>query len=352
MKNLRANLSMKIISLVIAGIMWVMIMNIINPLVNGFVNVQIKVENEAYALEQDKTYTIMDTKTARVNYKVNSNMQTNIKQSDFKVYIDLNDLAFTENIPVRYEVLNSEVDANISNIQVVPSTVHVVLDNVSRNEFRLRYEVKGNIGPGHSIGSVILSPNIVYAAGSNVIIDSIDYVSVDIPVKNNEETFSGFAKIKVYAKDGSIIPNDDLKFSSEDIGYSVVVYSRSNVSLNAVVEGNVANGYTYAGAQVYPSNIMIDGPRSVIQNIYTLDLPVINIDGLTGNQEYNYKISDILPIGLTSNTDEVTVNITVNDNILNRPNAIRADVGPHNDETNESETDESETVESSENETQ
>ena len=57
---------MKIISLVIAGIMWVMIMNIINPLVNGFVNVQIKVENEAYALEQDKTYTILDTKTARV----------------------------------------------------------------------------------------------------------------------------------------------------------------------------------------------------------------------------------------------------------------------------------------------
>ena len=346
MKNIKTNLSMKILSLALAGILWVLIMNIINPLVNGFVNVQIQVENEAYALEQDKTYTFLDSKTARVTYKVNSNMQTNIKQSDFKVYIDLNDLAFTENIPLRYEVLNSDVDANISNVQVEPSTVHVVLDNVSRNEFRLKYDIKGNIGPGHSIGSVILSPNIVYVAGSNALVDSIDYVSIDIPIKNNEETFSGVAKIKAYAKDGSIIPNEDLKFSSEDVGYSVVVYSRSSVSLNAIVEGNVANGYTYAGAQVYPSNIMIDGPRSVIQNIYTLDLPTINIDGLTSNQEYNYQISDILPIGLTSNTNEVTVNITVNDNVLNRPNAIRADVGPHVDETNESETEETETEES------
>lgn len=346
MKNIKTNLSMKILSLALAGILWVLIMNIINPLVNGFVNVQIQVENEAYALEQDKTYTFLDSKTARVTYKVNSNMQTNIKQSDFKVYIDLNDLAFTENIPLRYEVLNSDVDANISNVQVEPSTVHVVLDNVSRNEFRLKYDIKGNIGPGHSIGSVILSPNIVYVAGSNALVDSIDYVSIDIPIKNNEETFSGVAKIKAYAKDGSIIPNEDLKFSSEDVGYSVVVYSRSSVSLNAIVEGNVANGYTYAGAQVYPSNIMIDGPRSVIQNIYTLDLPTINIDGLTSNQEYNYQISDILPIGLTSNTSEVTVNITVNDNVLNRPNAIRADVGPHVDETNESETEETETEES------
>ncbi len=346
MKNIKTNLSMKILSLALAGILWVLIMNIINPLVNGFVNVQIQVENEAYALEQDKTYTFLDSKTARVTYKVNSNMQTNIKQSDFKVYIDLNDLAFTENIPLRYEVLNSDVDANISNVQVEPSTVHVVLDNVSRNEFRLKYDIKGNIGPGHSIGSVILSPNIVYVAGSNALVDSIDYVSIDIPIKNNEETFSGVAKIKAYAKDGSIIPNEDLKFSSEDVGYSVVVYSRSSVSLNAIVEGNVANGYTYAGAQVYPSNIMIDGPRSVIQNIYTLDLPTINIDGLTSNQEYNYQISDILPIGLTSNTSDVTVNITVNDNVLNRPNAIRTDVGPHVDETSESETEETETEES------
>ena len=335
MKNISANLSMKLLSLAIAAILWALIMNIINPLVNGFVNVPIKIENESYALEQDKTYTILDSKTVRITYKVNSNMQTSIKQSDFNVYVDLNDLAYTENLPVRYEVLNNEVDAMISNIQVEPSTVHVVLDDVSRNEFRIEYDIKGNIGQGHSIGSVILSPNIVYVAGSNVIIGEIGRVAIDIPVKNNEETFSGVAKLKVFAKDGSIIPNDELKFSSEDVGYSVVVYSRANVSLNAVVEGNVGNGYSYAGAQVYPSNIMIDGPRSVIQNIYTIDLPVINIEGLTSNKEYVYNVSEILPIGLTSNTNEVMVNITVNDNVLNRPKVSRTDVGPHIDEDEE-----------------
>ena len=121
-----------------------------------------------------------------------------------------------------------------------------------------------------------------------------------------------------------------------------MVYSRVNVSLNAVVEGNVKNGYSYAGAQVYPSSIMIDGPRSVIENIYTLDLPVINIEGLSSNQEYKYKVSEFLPIGLKSNVEEVIVNVTVNDNILNRPNVIRADVGPHVDESSETE----ETIES------
>lgn len=341
MKSLRENISIKLISLAGALILWILIMNIINPLVNGFVNVPIEVENESFALEQDKTYNILDSRIVRITYKVNSNMHTNIRQSDFRAYIDLNDLAYTENIPIRYEVLNN-ADSYISNVVVNPSTLHVVLDDVSRNEFRVQYEVKGNIGPGHSIGSVILSPNIVYVAGSNVAIGNIGRVAIDIPVQNNEETFSGVAKLKIYAKDGSLMSNEGLTFSSEDIGYSVVVYSRVNVSLNAVVEGNVKNGYSYAGAQVYPSSIMIDGPRSVIENIYTLDLPVINIEGLSSNQEYKYKVSEFLPIGLKSNVEEVIVNVTVNDNILNRPNVIRADVGPHVDESSETE----ETIES------
>ena len=53
---------MKLLSLAIAAMLWALIMNIINPLVNGFVNIPITVENESYALEQDKTYTILDSK--------------------------------------------------------------------------------------------------------------------------------------------------------------------------------------------------------------------------------------------------------------------------------------------------
>ena len=339
----RFDISMKLLSLAIALVLWAMIMNIINPLVNGFVNLPIEVENESYALEQDKTYTILDTRVIKVSYKVNSSMQTNIRQSDFRVYIDLNDLAYTENIPVQYDLLNN-VDTNISNVKLEPSTLHVVLDDVSRNEYRVQYELEGDISQGHSIGSVILSPNIVYVAGSDFSINNIDHIGITIPVRDSEETFSGTAKIKVYAKDGHIIPNEELSFSSSDIGYSVVVYSSVNVSLNAIVEGNVKNGYTYAGAQVYPSNIIIDGPRSVIQNIYTIDLPVINIDGLSGNQEYKYAMSDILPIGIKSNTTEVVVNVTINDNVLNRSNVI-IDVGPHIDETSESDNESSDAEE-------
>ena len=330
MKNLTSNILIKTISLLISIFLWIAIMNTINPMVNGFINVPIQIENEDYVTDQSKTYSMDGPRNIRLSYKVNSNISSNIKQSDFKAYIDLNDLSYTNDLEVRVNYFNN-IDTYISNIHYDPTTIHVTINDIVRNEFRVQYDIKGNVGPGHSIGSVILSPNIVYVAGDESIIENVEYVSIDIPVENNDETFSGVSKIKLYGKDKSIISNEGLSFSSDEVGYSVVVYSRSNITLNAVVEGNVKNGYTYAGAQVYPSNIMIDGPRSIISDIYTIDLPVINIDGLSSNQEYRFQISDILPIGINSNTNEVIVNITINDNVLNRPRN-EDDIGPHKEE--------------------
>jgi hypothetical protein len=287
--------------------------NVINPMVSGFVSVPVSIENENYILEQNKTYVIVDSRVIRVTYIVKSNAQTLIRQNDFKVYVDLKDLETTNRLPIHVQTLN-DVDSYISNVLPEPQYLHVELADVLRNEFTVGYEVVGDAGPGHSVGSVILSPNVVYVSGSNVAVDNIGEVKIDIPLGNNEETFSGIAKVKVYAKDGTLVPTEGLSLSAEEINYFVVINSRASVALNAVVEGNVKPGYTYAGAQVLPSSIMISGPRSVVQSQYVIDLPTINIDGLDANTEYTYNMSSILPKGITANVDNVRVNVVVNPN--------------------------------------
>ena len=340
MKNFRAKFPIILTSFIIAVIMWAVIRNIESPLVNGFINTPIEVRNENYAIEQDKAYTILDTRVARITYKVNSAMQTNVRQGDIKAYIDLNDLKYTNELTVRYEVYNN-VDSYVSNIKVQPAKVHVELDAVSRNEFKVQHDIDGIIGEGHAIGSVILSPNIVYVAGSNAAVDNISRVSIDIPVENNEETFSGTSKIKIYDKNGKQMPLDDFVVSTDEIGYSVVVYSTTMVTLNPVIEGNVGTGYSFGGAKVNPSTIVIAGPKSVIQNMSNIDLPIINIEKLTESQDFTYKINEILPIGITGSVDEITVSVTVNSNIISRTNVIKVEAGPHKDDENT--TDNSET---------
>lgn len=334
-KKLTANLSIKLISLLVAVIIWVVIMNIINPVINGFVNLNINVKNENVVYEQNKTYFLLDSKSVRVSYKTKTDNQMNIKQSDFNAYIDLKDIEFIKDtdsneksLTVRLDI-SPEIDNIISNVQIEPSELKVAIDDVLRSEYKVQYNIVGNAGQGHSVGNVILSPSVVYVSGSNVSLGIIDHLSIDIPISNSEETFSGVSKIKIYAADGTILPNDGVMLSAEDIGYSVVLNSTANITLNAVTDGKVANGYRLVETHVNPSTVVIEGPRAFVQNIYTFDLPTINVEGFTESKEFKYKLSDILPVGVVSKTSEVTVSVIVDNNVINAP--IEKEVGPHID---------------------
>ena len=105
-----------------------------------------------------------------------------------------------------------------------------------------------------------------------------------------------------------------------------------NITLNAIVEGNVASGYNLVETQISPSTILIEGPKGFIQNIYSYDLPAINVSGLSENKEYKFKLSEILPIGITSKVNEVTVTVVINNNVINAP--LESEVGPHVDNEN------------------
>lgn len=338
-KKITTNFPIKLLSVFLAIITWAIIMNIVNPIITGYVNLSVNVENENAIHEQNKTYFILDTRSVRVTYRTKTNNQMTINASDFYAYIDLNDIAYVSDmtsnerrVAVRVKP-SPEVDNIISNVQVEPSEVKVVIDDVSRNEYKVQYNIVGDVGAGHSIGNVILSPNVVYVSSSNAVLDSIDHIAIDIPVvKNGDETFSGISKIKLYAADNTVLPTEGLMLSAEDIGYSVVLNSTANITLNAIVEGKVASGYNLVETQISPSTILIEGPKGFIQNIYSYDLPAINVSGLSENKEYKFKLSEILPIGITSKVNEVTVTVVINNNVINAP--LESEVGPHVDNEN------------------
>lgn len=310
MKRLTDNIPIKLLSLGIGIILWVFITNTVNPVVSGFVSVPVTIENEDYILSQNKTYIVIDSRVIKVTYKVKSDLQTRIRQSDFKVYVDLKDLDTTNLLPIHVNVLSNDVEGYISNVLPEPQVLHVELDDMLRREFEVHYDIRGDIGGAHSVGSVILSPNIVYVSGSNTAVDNIEHVSIEIPLNEREESFSGVAKVRLFDANGAPIPPGGLELSAEEINYSVVINSKSNVNLNVVSEGTVAPGFVLLGMQAIPDKVLISGPGSVVRNMYVQDIPV-NIDGIYQNTEYTIKLSNVLPKGITSNVDSVKVNVAV-----------------------------------------
>ena len=327
MNNFRATLPLKILALILAIIVWVTIKNMINPIQRGFVEVPIAIENEDVITKQNKTYKILDSKMCRITYLINKDQHASVRQNDFKVYVDLDDMNENGEVSVIYNTLN-DVDKYISNVDVTPDILHVSVSDAISKELKVKYIIKGDNNDEHIIGSVILSPNVVYASGSDELINNISHLSIDIPLKRNEESFSGEATPKIISNDGNEMNPEGITLGATSVKYSVVRFAKSVITLNAVVEGKVKSGYSYAGAQVYPNNITVYGPKSILDKLSIVDLPTINIDGMTENTEITYTMEQIIPTGIKCyDTEAVKVNININNNILNNI-MIPGNIGP------------------------
>ena len=351
MKKFTSNLSLKLISLFMAVVVWAAIMNIIDPVTTGQESLYLEVKNADYILNQDKSYTILGSGNVTVKYKVKTKSQNQISEEDFKVYVDLKDLELGDELKVYYDYLNkNKADEKISDIQVDPKTVKVVIEDKLQHDYIAKYELKGKLAAGRTIGNVILSPDVVYVSGSKEAINKIDHVGIDIDLSlaNNEDSFSGVSKVNIYDANGEVLPSADLKLSASEIGYSVLLYSTVSVQVNAPVIGNPEYGYRLLETIVEPSTVMVEGPGSFIKNYYVVDLAPISVDGLTESKEFTLKLANFLPTGVKSKINDIKVTAVIADNVIG--DQVKEKIGPHLDsDVAASETQESsETSESSE----
>ena len=313
-KFLLNNLAYKLVSLWVAITIWIVVINVVRPIVSGFVTVPITVTNETALETMGKTYNI-DSASIRVTYNVSSEQVNAIRQSDFVASIDLSDLVNGENeyLPV-YVVPMNNVEKLVTNIDWAPKNIHVQTDVLTSKRLSVNYNLIGNLSSDLSIGNIVLSPTEIYAVGSEMELSKIKEVQIDIRLTGKEENFSDVASPKLIGLDNQVISKHDLSLSVDEINYSVSIYLNKSITLNSVIDGTVRNGYSYAGSIVTPNTLSISGPRSIITGLYYIDLPTINIDGLYETTEWTFSINDIIPLGLrvNNNITEVVVKAAVN----------------------------------------
>ena len=79
---LKQNPMLKLVSLVIAFVIWLAVVNISNPEVNDYVSVELEVVNPEELTNVDQMYSL-DTRNVRVSYNVRTRYRNQINSSDF-----------------------------------------------------------------------------------------------------------------------------------------------------------------------------------------------------------------------------------------------------------------------------
>ena len=307
------NLVLKISSLAVAFLVWIIVVNVSNPIVTRNISVPLNVVNANIITDAGKTYSLMGANSVTVSYEVRSRDQSRISASDFNASIDLGDMYdITGAVPIAVEVVNNK-DLIIGAVASKPSIVRVSIEDLQRKEFTLTTKITGTPSDGFSVGEVKLDKTNVVVTGPVSVIGQISQIGVEIDVSGLDSNESGRAELKYFDANGNafVISDNRVSKSFDNVGYSLVMLNGRTLALNFDVGGTAAQGYKFTGAESTTKSIQVRGQPEVLEGLDSITVPAsaLSVEGATGDVNITVDIKNFLPANVTA-VGDTKVNVT------------------------------------------
>lgn len=308
------NLVLKISSLAVAFLVWIIVVNVSNPIVTRNISVPLNVVNANIITDAGKTYSLMGANSVTVSYEVRSRDQSRISASDFNASIDLGDMYdITGAVPIAVEVVNNK-DLIIGAVASKPSIVRVSIEDLQRKEFTLTTKITGTPSDGFSVGEVKLDKTNVVVTGPVSVIGQISQIGVEIDVSGLDSNESGRAELKYFDANGNafVISDNRVSKSFDNVGYSLVMLNGRTLALNFDVGGTAAQGYKFTGAESATKSIQVRGQPEVLEGLDSITVPAsaLSVEGATGDVNVTVDIKNFLPANVTA-VGDTKVNVTL-----------------------------------------
>ena len=308
------NLVLKISSLAVAFLVWIIVVNVSNPIVTRNISAPLNVVNANIITDAGKTYSLMGANSVTVSYEVRSRDQSRISASDFNASIDLGDMYdITGAVPIAVEVVNNK-DLIIGAVASKPSIVRVSIEDLQRKEFTLTTKITGTPSDGFSVGEVKLDKTNVVVTGPVSVIGQISQIGVEIDVSGLDSDESGRAELKYFDANGNafVISDSRVSKSFDNVGYSLVMLNGRTLALNFDVGGTAAQGYKFTGAESTTKSIQVRGQPEVLEGLDSITVPAsaLSVEGATGDVNITVDIKNFLPANVTA-VGDTKVNVTL-----------------------------------------
>ena len=310
-KKLTSNIGLKILSVLLAALLWLVITNVDDPVKSRpFSNVLVEIQNEDVINEPDKIYEIIEGETVSFRVLAKRSVVDSLTSNDFKVTADFSKLLSGGN-SVLIDVTSKKGEVTITDLK--PKTLTIRQEEISKEDFKVNVVQKGEVTEGYYVGEKTASPLIVRVDGPKGRIDKIKEVVVEVDVTGASQSMNRLAIPKALDEDGNEIDASKLGFSADYIQVNLKLYKTKTVELIAKTEGNPADGYAMAGIDFEPKSVMIASEdNAALDKINYLQITE-NIEGEKTNLERDIDLKEALdlPKGVILVGDNLTVGMNI-----------------------------------------
>lgn len=311
-KNMINKFTLKVLSLIIAILIWLLVRNVDDPIVvRTFYEIPVSIENASYLAENLEIPLLVDGKdTVKVRVKGARSVVSKLKKEDIKAVADMTQIISKDTTPIMVPVEVSGTGISDSDITVRPRNIQVDIEKQKSVEKTIAVST-GDTQPDkdYEIGNLKANPEKVTISGPETIINKIDKVVALIDVTGRKESNIEIkSQLKIYDKNLDELSPKQLEYlnikeiSDNTIRIQAQFWKvKQNVKIKAEYSGEPKRGYEVDSINLVPDTISVAGTDEALKKLEqegnTLEIPgkYIDVTDKTGDFEQNIDLSELLP---------------------------------------------------------
>lgn len=311
------DLPLRVISLVIATVLWLLVNNINDPIKTWNVpNVPVKLQHTSLITDRGEVYSVLDNTDVvpTVTIRAHRSIIDSLQKDDIYAVADVENLTSLNTVEIQYysAKYNNEIeefDGSIKNVKLS-------IEKKQTKSFALSCVTSGTVAQGYELGTVVPEQNQVRVSGPESVVGSIARATATVDISGATASISTYQDIRLQDADGNDIDTSNLTMNITSVKVNVNILPVKTVPVTVEPSGDPEEGYLANGVvTVDPETVQIEGKSSVLEKIDSIVVPSeeADITGLTRSLQETVNIRDYLPEGtaFADSSFDGTVNITI-----------------------------------------
>lgn len=295
---MKKNLSLKIISLLFAIVLWFYIIQVQAPEIERNIKDVPVLFTQQAELKSRKLMLIND-KEYSVDLKIRG-------QRKFLQDLDNTDVAVSADVGNIYSTgthtIHTSVAVPYGNVEVLnqnPSLVTVTVDEIVEIEKELIVETIGEPKKGYVIGNTKTNPETITIKGAKTIVGGVDHARVLIDVTDKDEDISTVQVVELVSSSGAVIDSTFADMSKDKAEVHCEILKEKNVAIEVVFEDGVnTDTEWYELEDNSVKSIDVAGMGSALEKLSKIQTVKITKEMLDGKD--SIEVALVLPEGIRS----------------------------------------------------
>lgn len=305
-KKKKNNIPIKVLAAIFAIILWVYVMNEVNPIIDKEIS-NIPVSYIGLQKLDQSNIMLMEPKEATISVKVSGRRDQvlTLNEKDMLAEVDLE--GYKEGkykIPVKVQGkgnVEEIVDFN-------PKEILFEFNEVIEKQMTVNVNTKGSLKTGFILGTPTVKPVDVLLKGPSSWINGVDKVAAAVNVEGMQKDIHVNVPITVKDAKGQDVNGIEKNISHVDI--VIPVYKTKEVPIKVETTGKVSSGYEVTNITVEPNTIAIKGKSEIVDSITEISTKEVSLNGIRGSK-YITDVELNIPEGVSTVNETNKVNAQI-----------------------------------------